>query len=394
MTRTPPGASLSELLADPAAHAACFPYAGIHLGHCAVAPLCGPAAEALCRYALLCSRGRQDDPDLWHEAMSTRSVVGQALKVDPSCIALVGPTTYGLSLIAQGLPWQAGDEVICCADDYPANVYPWLALREQGVMVHCLRPQVAGCVTWNDLAPLLGPRTRLVSLASCHYLTGFCPDITGIGQQLRQRGILFCLDAIQTLGILPCDLTTVDFMAADSHKWLMGPSGAGILYVAAEHHDRLRPLSLGVGSVKAPDLLAQETIVYEAGARRYEGGTPNVPGILAMGAAWRLWQRLGPAAITARVHQLRHALATALAAGGWQAPAFPSKTEHPATAGILSLRHPDISPAQAQAALHAAGIVTSVRRDHSGTQWWRLAPHAYHHDDLAEQVVRAMAAVG
>ncbi len=391
MTSAPPGVPLHDLLADRAAHASCFPYSGTHLAHCAVAPLCGPAAQALNRYAERCSYGRQDDPELWHEAMDCRRVIGAALSVDQACLALVGPTTYGLSLIARGLAWLPGDEVICCADDYPANVYPWMALSSEGVVVHRLHTQVPGCVTWQDLAPLLNARTRLVSLASCHYLTGYCPDITDIGRRLRERGILFCLDAIQTLGILPCDLSCVDFMAADSHKWLMGPSGAGVLYVDAAHHDNLRPVSLGVGSVKSPDLLTQPTIVYEPGARRYEGGTPNVPGILAMGAAWRMWQALGASAVTARVQALRQSLAMALTARGWQTAAMPPDCTHQATGGILSLRHPDISPPQAQAALQAAGMITSVRRDHHGAQWWRLAPHAYHDEDLAEQVVRALA---
>ena len=175
--------------------------------------------------------------------------------------------------------------MICYADDYPANVYPWLELERRGVKCVQLRPDVPGEITPELVESALTERTRMVALASCHFLSGYRIDHNAIGAVLREMGIYFCLDAIQTVGAFPTLVEHVDFLSADSHKWMLGPMTAGIVYVREELHDFLRPPLLGAWNVKSPNFVPQPDIVFEAGARRYEPGVLNVAGILGMKAA-------------------------------------------------------------------------------------------------------------
>ncbi len=379
---------------DPARRRALFPILAehIHLAHCAVAPLCGPAAAALHDYANACSAGDQGDAERFRQAMATRGLAARLLGVEAQGIALLGPTTYGLGLIANGLDWRPGDEVVCCGDDYPANVYPWLLLEQRGVVVRRIRPRPLGCITWESVAAALGQRTRLVALPSCHYLSGYRPDIGGIGARLRAEGILFCVDAIQTLGAFPFPGTMVDCAAADAHKWLLGPSGAGITYVRPELCERIRPVAVGVGSAVAPELRACERVELLPGARRFEGGTPNVPGILAMRAAIELLLDAGIDRIAERILLLRARLERGLCDAGWQPMLADPPTdgpEHEWRSGILACRHPVHDPQTVVTRLRAQGIIASARSDHSDTAWLRLAPHAY----LAEAEIDRVLAV-
>ena len=141
---------------------------------------------------------------------------------DKSEIALLGPTSLGLSLFANGITWREGDEVVCYQDDYPANVYPWMALASQGVKVRQVRPEKPGRITPEVVERELSSRTRLVALASCHYLSGWRIDVDAIGALLHERGVLFSVDAIQTLGAFPFSARFVDFLSADAHKWMLG----------------------------------------------------------------------------------------------------------------------------------------------------------------------------
>ena len=194
----------------------------------------------------------------------------------PEEIALLGPTSLGLSLFAGGLDWQPGDEVVYHADDYPANVYPWLDLARRGVVPRALQPERPGEITPAVVAAALTPRTRLVALASAYFLTGYRIDVDAIGQMLHERGVLFSLDAIQTLGAFPFSVRHVDFLAADAHKWMLGPLAAGIVYVKRAHFERLRPILLGAANVRSPDFISQGEIRFSDTAARYEPGVLNL----------------------------------------------------------------------------------------------------------------------
>src|SRR6185503_3073226 len=153
----------------------------------------------------------------------------------------VGPTSLALSFIAEGLAFRKSDNVLVYQDDYPSNVYPWMTLVDRGVEVRFLNARQLGEIRLKDIKGQVDENTRLVALASCHFLAGYRIDLDAIGAYLRERGILFCVDAIQTLGAFPTSAANVDFMAADAHKWLLGPCAAGLMYVRREIQDELRP---------------------------------------------------------------------------------------------------------------------------------------------------------
>lgn len=241
---------------DEAARVRAFPVAEhrLFLAHAAVTALPRVAADAMSAYALQSARMPQEFGEVLRDMRSTRELCARLIGAKWQEIALLGPTSLGLSLFANGIDWKPGDEVVCYADDYPANVYPWLDLRRKGVVVKLLRPENPGAVTPELVEEALSSKTRLVALASCHFFNGYRLDVEAIGSLLRSRGILFALDAIQTLGAFPLDVVraNVDLLSADAHKWLLGPMAMGIVYVAEAHFDRVRPTLLGAWNVRSP----------------------------------------------------------------------------------------------------------------------------------------------
>src|SRR5438128_7430056 len=209
-----------------------------------------------------------------------RALAARLLNARPDEIAFVGPTSLALSFIAAGLPWRKNENVLIYFDDYPANVYPWMALAERGVEVRFLSASEPGRLRPLDVIGQVDEQTRLVALASCHFVSGYRVDLKAIGQALHERNILFCVDAIQTLGAFPTSVEQIDFLAADAHKWVLGPCAAGILYVRRSLQEKLRPPVYGWNNVRCPNYIAQEQIVLRSHAQRYEPGTHNWLGLV------------------------------------------------------------------------------------------------------------------
>ena len=282
--------TLSDILDTESARLAAFPVAReqIFMAHAGVTILPRCAARAMQDYVEKSCLQHQEFADAYRAVNETRKIAGDLIGAGAGEISLLGPTSLGLSLVANGIPWQPGDEVLCYQDDYPANVYPWLELRRRGVVVRFLEPANAGEITPDLIERSVSDKTRLVALASCHFLTGYRIDVNAIGRMLREKRILFCLDAIQTLGAFETRVDHVDFLSADAHKWLLGPMAAGIFFVREEHQELLRPTLLGAWNVKSPNFVAQDEVAFEKGGRRYEPGVLNMAGILGMRASIEL----------------------------------------------------------------------------------------------------------
>ena len=216
----------------------------VYLAHAGVSALPRRVAEAMAACAADCTLDDQETatPGL---VRSTREVAARLIGARPEEIALVGPTSLALSYVAAGFPLRRNDCVVVYFDDFPSNVYPWMALADRGVEVRFLNIRDLGRVRTIDVLGQVDERTRLVALGSCHYLSGFRPNLAEIASGLRARNIALCVDGIQTLGAFPTSADWVDFLAADSHKWLLGPCGAGILYVREAWQERLRPTTFG-----------------------------------------------------------------------------------------------------------------------------------------------------
>ena len=361
------------------------------LAHAGVCPLPEPVARAIREYAQEASRGDQEKFVFPEILENGRATVARFLGCDSREIAFVGPTSLGLSFVASGLKLKRGDNILIYLDDYPSNVYPWMALAKQGVDVRFLPspgPGELGRIRPADILSRVDENTRLVALASCHFISGYRIDVSAIGSQLRQRNILFCLDAIQTLGAFPVELEHVDMMAADAHKWMLGPCGAGILYVRGEVQDRINPPIYGWHNVRSPDFIAQEQMVLRTDARKYEAGTHNLLGIVGLLAALEMIEQIGVETISRDLLQKRNLLISSLQAKGWSvlhADAPPGNSS-----GIVSFYRPGQDPKPLHDKLSAANIITSLRTDRKRQNYIRLSPHFYNTDEELNRALELM----
>ena len=369
--------TIEQIQADEALRLREFPVARetAYLAHAAVCPLPACARDAVSDYAAACTGGDQEDFVPANLLRDTRQLAANLIGAELCEIALVGPTSLGLSFIAQGIDWQPGDNIIVHGDDYPSNVYPWMALAERGVELKRLEPSSPGRIEPEDVFALIDPRTRMTALASCHYVSGYRIDIGAIGRELRSRGILFCVDGIQTVGAFPTPVEHVDFLAADAHKWMLGPCSAGILYVKREMQDRLKPVVQGWHNLSCPDFIAQETLDYKSDGRRYEAGTANLLGIVGHHASLQLLDALGLAKIAADLLAKRRRLVPELLAKGCDV--LHADVPEANASGIVAFSKPGEDMAALQARLGQAGVTVSLRVMRDGSKLIRLSPHFY-----------------
>ncbi len=366
----------SEIHSDEALRVAEFPVAGeqVYLAHAGICPLPRCVGEAMSRY-LRSSQSEDQETAAGSVVGSARERVASFLSVASSEIALVGPTSDALSVVAAGFPFVEGDNVIIYQDDYPSNVYPWLALRDRGVELRSIRPSQLGVIEVEDVLAVADSRTRLVALASCHFLAGFRPDLNEIGSALRERAIAFCVDGIQSVGAFQASLEYVDFMAADSHKWMLGPSAAGFLYVRKEWHDRLRATRWGWHNLACPDFVAKDSLEYVAGARRYEAGSPNLAGLVGLEAALGLLSRVGMERIGADLVTKRAYLIDAIERKGYQV--LGGNLPENQWGGMLAFTHPAKDLQEIFSGLAQRRVRASLRKVRDGTEYLRFAPHFY-----------------
>jgi selenocysteine lyase/cysteine desulfurase len=373
--------TLAELLSNEELRQHEFPVTQekIFLAHAGDCPLPRRVAEAVSQYARQATTGDQEK-FVYPAILETgRKLASRLLNSRPEEVAFVGPTSLALSFIASGLHWRKNDNVLIYFDDYPSNVYPWMALAERGVQVRLINTRELGVIRPIDVMGLVDEQTRLVALASCHFVSGSRLEYQAIGKYLRERNILFCLDAIQTLGAFPTTVENIDFLAADAHKWLLGPCAAGIMYVRHELQEKLQPPVFGWNNVRCPNYVAQEQIVFRKDSHRYEVGSHNFLGLVGLHAAMELILEIGVENIAAELLRKREWLVPALQAKGCHVVGANAKPE--TASGIVSFSLPDETrlPALHQK-LEAANIITSLRSDRKGRRYIRLSPHFYNTD--------------
>jgi selenocysteine lyase/cysteine desulfurase len=381
------GVTIAELQTNPTLRQHEFPVVQdqVFLSHAAVSPLPRRVAEAVQAYLTRAARGDQEQVSIGELEAQTRTLYARLLGADPDEIALVGPTSLGLSLVASGFPFKPGDQVLVYTDDYPSNVYPWLALVKQGVQIQPLHVKELGRIELADIQAQVTNHTRLVALASCHFISGWRIDIQGIGQFLRQRGIAFCVDGIQTLGAFPTPVQYVDFLAADAHKWLLGPCGAGVLYVRKAWQAQLQPPIYGWHNVECPGFVAQDQLRFKPDARRYEPGTANWLGVVGLKAAAELLLEVGIEAIATELLHKRQRFVAALQAKGWSVLQADAPAQH--ASAIISLYRADVDMPALHRKLAQARIITSLRIDRAGRHYVRVAPHFYNTDAELERLL-------
>jgi selenocysteine lyase/cysteine desulfurase len=372
--------TISEILSNEELRQHEFPVCKrkIFLGHAGVCPLPRRVAGAMTDYLHKATTGDQEEFFDHKMQEEGRPLAARLLNAKPEEIAFVGPTSLGLSLVAGGLRLRKGDNVVIYQDDFPSNVHPWMPLADEGVEVRYLNTRGLGRLRNVDILGQVDERTRLVSVASCHFTSGWRVDLPVVGKALRSRGIWFCVDGIQTVGAFPTPVDHVDFLAADAHKWMLGPSSAGILYVRSTVAEHIRPRIFGWRNVRCPDFVAQEKLTYHSGGRRFEAGTLNLVGMVGMLAAIEMLLETGIDNIAAELIRKRAWLVPALQESGFSILDADAPPAH--ASGILSFSKEGTDMAALHQKLDAAGIVTSLRTDRAGRQRIRISPHFYNTD--------------
>ena len=220
-------------------------------------------------------------------------------------VAFVKNTSEGLAIVANGLDWKSGDNVIIPDIEFPANVYPWWNLKRLGVETRMV-PSIEGRVFFDDLVRQVDEKTRLISVSSVECNSGFRSDLNRIGAFCKDKGILFCVDAIQSLGVLPMDVKrdNIDFLSADGHKWMLSVEGLGGFYISKDVLDKVYPVTVGWGNmVNAEDFMNYE-FDFKPNAQRFEEGSLNTMSIHAFRAALDLLLETGIENIENRVMSL------------------------------------------------------------------------------------------
>jgi selenocysteine lyase/cysteine desulfurase len=316
-----------------------------------------------------------------------RRDAARLIGAEPEEIAFVNSTTHGIGLVAEGFPWREGDSVVTAAEEYPSNIYPWMNLASRGVSVR-LVPSREGRVWVEDLAAAIDGSTRMLTISHVEFASGFRNDLDALGELCRRRGVALFVDAIQGLGphVIDVKRTPIDFLAADGHKWLLGPEGAGLLFVRRDWIERLRPLGVGwhsvVGSYNAPGV----DFRLKPGAERWEGGSFNMPGLQALGASLGLLLEIGPEAVSRRILERAEAVRALARAAGWQVVG----SDRPADrSGIVALTRAGVDPDRAARTLRERGVVVASRRGRL-----RVSPHIYNHDDDLGRLAEGLRALG
>ena len=382
--------TLDELLSNEDLRRREFPVAQhrIFLGHAGVCPLPQRVVTAVADYAASAATGDQEISALEKTLQTSRELTAKLINCQPDEVALVGPTSLALSYVAAGLNLRKGDNILIYHDDYPSNVYPWMALAAKGVQVRLMNIRTLGVIRPRDVIGQVDENTRLVALASCHFVSGYRIDHNAIGAELRKLKILFCLDAIQTLGAFPTTVENVDMLAADAHKWLLGPCAAGVFYVRKAVQDSLKPAVYGWHNVRCPDFVAQESITFRSGAKRYEAGTHNLIGLVGMNAALELLQEIGVEKIARELLRKRDLLVPALQTKGYTVLNADAAPEN--ASGIVTFFKPDTDMPALHQTLTDAKIATHLRADRKGQKYIRLSPHFYNTDAELERVLEIL----
>ena len=353
----------------------------LYLNHAAVAPWSLRTQAAVSEFARQNVHIGARDYPLWlkvEQQLRERLawLVG-GVHIDEIC--LLKNTSEGLSVIAQGLEWHTGDQIIISDQEFPSNRIPWQALANQGVDV--IEVNLEGDNPEQNVIDAMGPRTRLVSLSAVQYGSGLLMDMAPIGAACRAQGTLFCVDAIQILGALPFSAERVqaDFVVADGHKWMLGPEGLALFYCRQAVQDQLTLRQHGWHMVTDPGNYTRKDWQPAITAKRFECGSPNMLGAHALNASLSLLQDTGMDVVANALQQRVQRLIDGLHSKG---ATLLSPTARERRAGIVTFRLPHEAPNETFQRLKNGGVVCAERG--GGV---RLSPHFYTTNSVIDQAL-------
>ncbi len=352
----------------------------IYLNHAAVAPLPKRSAEAMQAFARDALDYGSLHYDHWLDCYEgVRVAAARLMGASRAEIALVKNTSEGIATVAMGLDWHPGDRIVAFREEFPSNFYPWKLKESQRCNVDWLSVHDS-----LDAIDVACRGARLLAISFVQYLSGFRADLNAIGRICRQHGCFFLVDAIQGLGAFPLDVETahIDALAADGHKWLLGPEGCGILYVRRERQDSIFPREFGWTNVAGYNDYASRDMTLRPDAGRYECGTLNTIGCFGLRASLELVLEMGVDRIAPELQARADQLAEGARRKGY---VISGDYEAASRSGIVAVSKPGVHSHDLVHDLKQKGIVAAARQG-----WVRFSPHFYISPEEIERAVDAL----
>ncbi|MGI9535288.1 MAG: aminotransferase class V-fold PLP-dependent enzyme [Thermodesulfobacteriota bacterium] len=346
----------------------------IYLDHSAVSPVSANAAAAVNSFFEEATTEAGFVYEKWMEKIElVRKRFSELIRSDADEIAFVRNTSHGISLVASGIDWKKGDSVIVYKKEFPSNIYPWLNLESSGVDLKFIEPENVE-ITVDDIKELCDDTTRLVSISTVQFTTGFRVDLKSIGKFCRENNILFFVDAIQSLGIIPIDVRecNIDFMAADGHKWMLSPEGTGIFYCNRDIVDQVNPSLLGWKTIVNEFDYEIIDLTIKPNALKFEEGSLSVAGILALGASLELLMDTGIENVMDEIQRLGGLIIDEARNRGFKLITPEDKSKR---GGAICFSGP-FDPVSLRSQLREKNIMVNVRGG-----GLRVSPHFYNTDD-------------
>jgi selenocysteine lyase/cysteine desulfurase len=358
----------------------------VHLNHAGVSPVSTRVTEAMAEFLDLSTRtGTLHYAEMEARAEEARRKFANLIGAQVDEIAFVKNTSEGLARVANGLPLRPGERVVTTNLEYPSNVYPWWHLHRRGIETVMVNHR-EGRLPLSHLEAALEPPTRLLAISSVEFGNGLRNDLETLGRMCREREIWFCVDAIQSLGVLELDVERcgIDFLSADGHKWLLCVEGIGGFYVSRRVLSKMDPVNVGWKSVVNRGDYFNYDLRFPDSALKFEEGSLNLCSLWGLDAALGLILEIGVPRIQRRVLALLDRLVARLSERGY---VITSPLEPPERSGIVTFRAPEggeDSHALVRR-LHQAGFITVER---AGSV--RVSPHFYNDEDEMERFVKAL----
>lgn len=351
-----------------------------YFNHAAVAPLCRRASDAM--------KGLSDDACHWGSFHydhwlacydGFRAAAAGLIGAQPGEIAITKNTSEGIATIQLGLNWKTGDKVVAFREEFPANYFPWLRLEAKGVHIE-----------WLSLYDPLDKideacrGARLLAISFVNYLTGFRVDLKAIGDICRRHGTFYFVDAIQGLGVFPIDVLDMGIhaLAADGHKWLLGPEGCAILFVSHDVQDQIEPVEFGWTNIAGYNDYSCRDMALRPDAGRYEPGTLNTIGCYGLRASMELVLEVTVPDVCTSVMSLAGQIAEGVTRRGYRL--MIDRTPENGS-GIVSFQKEGIDSRLVVRHLKDAGVTAAPRQG-----WVRVSPHFYNNKEEVERLVEAL----
>ena len=355
------------------------------LNHAGVSPISRPVADAMKKHADEVAREGASNVVSWYSGVKkVKQLAASLLRCEAHDLSITPNTTHGVNLVANGLDWKEGDEVLLPQIEYPANVYPWWAQESKGVKLVWVPPDRDGRIPVEAFESRITDRTRVLTVSFVQFASGYRHDLQALGNLCKDAGIFYFVDAIQGFSVFDIDVqaTHIDALTTGAHKWLLGPTGVALFYTTPETREALAVNWVGADCmVDALNYLDYKFELLPDG-RRYENAMINFHGVSGVHAALQVVDQFGRDRIETKIHEATQQLSEKLLDLGF---VIHSPRGDGEWSGILSVTHPKVPSEELAGLLRQESIITSVRDNR-----WRLSPHAYHTREQFERIEKAL----